>query len=149
MTADGHHGRFRSFSERIDIDQHHLNFHLVTIRSKAFLALAGALLLAYAGIYVYFSAHGKYGLEYPGSLIEGPIYAWQPAIIHDRNRNEWNRPLPLIFFSLILLDRSFWHRTIDPTPESHHFLHYIGLGYFPKRFAGNMAIADMHYYLPE
>ena len=57
---------------------------------KQALVLIGVAVVIYVGSYFYFSVQGTYGLEYPGSLMDGPVVGWQPKVLHsDKVWYQW------------------------------------------------------------
>lgn len=85
----------------------------------ALLTFLSCTLSIYMGSYIRLSAHGKYGPEYPGSLIEGPVYGWQPEGLHsDKVWYEWNYKVEAFYLPLFLLDRATWHPTLKNPPSS-------------------------------
>jgi hypothetical protein len=83
---------------------------------KAKIALAVGIFLIYIGSYIPLSARGHYGPEFPGSLMDGYVYAWEPKFLH--GEHGWNQQLAAVYLPLVLLDRVFWHRT----DKARHFL---------------------------
>jgi hypothetical protein len=83
---------------------------------KVRIVLSVALFVIYVGSYVPLSARGQYGPEFPGSLMEGYVYAWEPKLLHEEHG--WNQQLVALYLPLILVDRTFWHRT----DQARHFL---------------------------
>ena len=85
-------------------------------RSNIGLAILGCVLAIYFGSYAYFSAHGRYGPEYLGSLIEGPEYNWEPMGFHnDSGARRWNHQV-YIYLPLFFLDRAVLHPARGRTP---------------------------------
>jgi hypothetical protein len=89
----------------------------VKARSRVALEVLACVLAINVGSYIYLSTHGKYGSEFPGSLMDGAVYGWQPKGLHsDKIWYQWNWKLVDAYMPLLLLDRALWHRTLEKPP---------------------------------
>ena len=83
------------------------------------LAILVCVLTIYVGSYFCLSIElGRYGPEWKGSIWEAPMYGWQLREL--RHDNVWyarrNLTLVYMYSPLLLLDRAFWHPTLDNAP---------------------------------